>query len=135
MAFQRASAIGCFCLEKLLPGWRLPAVRTWLEAGAIYTACTALGEFFYHTNVRTPRWIGYIFQRPEMHRIHHQHGRHKNNYGDIVWWDMLFGTYENPKEFLHTCGFDDAREQRLVDMLLYRDVHEDETQGGSAPGQ
>src|ERR1044071_1740517 len=33
------------------------------EAGAVYTACTALGEFFYHTNVKTPRWIGYIFQR------------------------------------------------------------------------
>lgn len=25
------------------------------EAGAIYTLCTALGEFFYHTNVKTPR--------------------------------------------------------------------------------
>ena len=24
-------------------------------AGAVYTACCALGEFFYHTNVRTPR--------------------------------------------------------------------------------
>jgi sterol desaturase/sphingolipid hydroxylase (fatty acid hydroxylase superfamily) len=93
------------------------------EAGAVYTACTALGEFFYHTNVRTPRWVGYFFQRPEMHRIHHQYGRHKNNYGDIVWWDMLFGTYENPKEFTETCGFDDAREQRLGDMLLYKDVH------------
>jgi sterol desaturase/sphingolipid hydroxylase (fatty acid hydroxylase superfamily) len=93
------------------------------EAGAIYTLCTALGEFFYHTNVKTPRWIGYVFQRPEMHRIHHQHGRHRNNYGDIVWWDMLFGTYENPQEFKHTCGFDDAKEQRLKDMLLYRDVH------------
>jgi sterol desaturase/sphingolipid hydroxylase (fatty acid hydroxylase superfamily) len=93
------------------------------EAGAVYTLCTALGEFFYHTNVKTPRWIGYVFQRPEMHRIHHQHGRHKNNYGDIVWWDMLFGTYENPQEFKHTCGFDDAKEQRLKDMLLYRDVH------------
>jgi sterol desaturase/sphingolipid hydroxylase (fatty acid hydroxylase superfamily) len=94
-----------------------------LEAGAVYTACTALGEFFYHTNVRTPRWIGYFFQRPEMHRIHHQHQRHRNNYGDIVWWDMLFGTYENPAEFKASCGFDDAKEQRLVDMLLYRDVH------------
>jgi len=40
-----------------------------LKGGAIYTACTALGEFFYHTNVKTPRWVGYIFQRPEMHRI------------------------------------------------------------------
>jgi sterol desaturase/sphingolipid hydroxylase (fatty acid hydroxylase superfamily) len=94
-----------------------------LEAGAVYTACTALGEFFYHTNVKTPRWVGYFFQRPEMHRIHHQYGRHRNNYGDIVWWDMLFGTYENPEEFTATCGFDDAREQRLGDMLRYRDVH------------
>lgn len=92
-------------------------------AGAVYTACTALGEFFYHTSIKTPRWIGYVFQRPEMHRVHHQLGRHKNNYGDIVWWDMLFGTYENPKEFLASCGFDGDREQRLGDMLLFRDVH------------
>jgi sterol desaturase/sphingolipid hydroxylase (fatty acid hydroxylase superfamily) len=96
-----------------------------LEAGAIYTTCTALGEFFYHTNIRTPRWIGYIFQRPEMHRVHHQFGRHRNNYGDIVWWDMLFGTYENPERFLATCGFEDAKEQQLGAMLLYRDVHQE----------
>lgn len=92
-------------------------------AGAVYTLCTALGEFFYHTNLRTPRWVGYFFQRPEMHRIHHQHGRHRNNYGDIVWWDMLFGTYDNPALWDDRCGFDDAREQRLRDMLLHRDVH------------
>jgi sterol desaturase/sphingolipid hydroxylase (fatty acid hydroxylase superfamily) len=96
-----------------------------LEAGAIYTACTALGEFFYHTSVRTPRWVGFIFQRPEMHRIHHQHRRHRNNYGDLVCWDMLFGTYENPRDFTATCGFDDHREQRLGAMLAYRDVHRD----------
>lgn len=93
------------------------------EAGAIYTLCTALGEFFYHTSIRTPRWIGYVFQRPEMHRIHHQHGRHRNNYGDIVWWDMLFGTYENPAEWTGHCGFDDEKEQQLGAMLRYRDVH------------
>lgn len=97
------------------------------EAGAVYTACTALGEFFYHTNVRTPRWVGWFFQRPEMHRIHHQYGRHRNNYGDITWWDMLFGTYENPPEFKETCGFDDDKEQRLLDMLRYRDVHEEKS--------
>jgi sterol desaturase/sphingolipid hydroxylase (fatty acid hydroxylase superfamily) len=95
------------------------------EAGAIYTAFTALGEFFYHTNVRTPQCVGYVFQRPEMHRVHHQFGRHRNNYGDIVWWDMLFGTYENPKTFAATCGFRDTDEQRLGCMLAYRDVHAD----------
>ncbi len=93
------------------------------QAGAIYTFCTALGEFFYHTNVRTPRWVGWFFQRPEMHRIHHRHGRHKNNYGDIPWWDMLFGTYENPPEWRYSCGFDDAKEQQLWRMLAYQDVH------------
>jgi sterol desaturase/sphingolipid hydroxylase (fatty acid hydroxylase superfamily) len=93
------------------------------EAGAVYTLCTALGEFFYHTNVRTPRWVGYVFQRPEMHRVHHQFGRHRNNYGDIVWWDMLFGTYENPRRFSATCGYEDFREQQLLPMLIYRDVH------------
>lgn len=93
------------------------------EAGGVYTLCTALGEFFYHTNVKTPRWVGFFFQRPEMHRIHHRYGRHKNNYGDITWWDMLFGTYENPREWTHGCGFDDAREQQLLPMLLYKDVH------------
>ena len=36
---------------------------------------------------------------------------------------MLFGTYENPREWIYTCGFDDDKEQRLTDMLVYRDVH------------
>jgi sterol desaturase/sphingolipid hydroxylase (fatty acid hydroxylase superfamily) len=94
------------------------------QAAAIYTLCTALGEFFYHTSVRTPRWVGYFFQRPEMHRIHHEYGRHKNNYGDIVCWDWLFGTYQNPATFDATCGFDAAQEERLSDMLRYRDVHQ-----------
>jgi sterol desaturase/sphingolipid hydroxylase (fatty acid hydroxylase superfamily) len=93
------------------------------EAGAVYTACTALGEFFYHANLRTPRWVGYFFQRPEMHRIHHQYGRHRNNYGDITWWDMLFGTYENPEEVNVSCGFDDDKERQLLAMLAFRDVH------------
>jgi sterol desaturase/sphingolipid hydroxylase (fatty acid hydroxylase superfamily) len=94
-----------------------------LRAGAIYTFFTAAGEFFYHTNIKTPQWVGYVFQRPEMHRIHHEYAKHQNNYGDIVWWDMLFGTYENPREFKTSCGFDDEREQQLPAMLRFRDVH------------
>lgn len=95
-----------------------------LEAAAAYTFFTAVGEFLYHTNIKTPHWVGYIFQRPEMHRIHHEYGKHKSNYGDFVWWDMMFGTYENPKEFKSTCGFDDEKEQRLSDMLAWDDVHQ-----------
>jgi len=96
-----------------------------VEAGAIYTLCTALGEFFYHTNIKTPKWVGYIFQRPEMHRIHHEYEKHTSNYGDIVWWDMLFGTYSNPKEFTTSCGFDIEKELKLKEMLLFKDVHKE----------
>jgi len=94
-----------------------------IEAGGIYTMCTALGEFFYHTSIKTPKWIGYFFQRPEMHRIHHKYGKHRNNYGDIVWWDWLFGTYENPANFESSCGFDADKEERLLEMLCYTDVN------------
>jgi hypothetical protein len=38
---------------------------------------------------------------------------------------MLFGTYENPKEFKSTCGFDIEKEQRLMDMFKFKDVHKE----------
>jgi sterol desaturase/sphingolipid hydroxylase (fatty acid hydroxylase superfamily) len=66
---------------------------------------------------------------PEMHRIHHEHGVHRNNYGDIVWWDMLFGTYENPPTWDGRCGFDAAREEHLFAMLRFRDVHDRKGRG------
>jgi sterol desaturase/sphingolipid hydroxylase (fatty acid hydroxylase superfamily) len=98
---------------------------------AVYTLFSAIGEFIYHMNIRTPRWLGFIFQRPEMHRIHHEHGRHGGNYGDLPIWDMLFGTYENPETFEGKCGFDPEREERVGAMLAFRDVHADgERDGG-----
>lgn len=94
-----------------------------IEGAAVYTAFTLCAQFAVHVNVRTPHWLGYLFQRPEMHRLHHQFDRHRNNYSDIVWWDMLFGTYENPATFTDRCGFEREREQALLQMLAFRDVH------------
>lgn len=93
-------------------------------AGAAFVALfSAVSEFFYHMNVRTPRWVGYFIQRPEMHRIHHERGVHSSNFGDLPLWDMLFGTFRNPARFDGACGFDPPREQRVLDMLLFRDVN------------
>ena len=25
-----------------------------------------MGEYFYHSNLRTPRWMGYFIQRPDI---------------------------------------------------------------------
>lgn len=35
-------------------------------------ALTGIAELIYHWNINTPYWLGFIFQRPESHRIHHQ---------------------------------------------------------------
>jgi sterol desaturase/sphingolipid hydroxylase (fatty acid hydroxylase superfamily) len=93
------------------------------ESGAYLTVITAYAEFFYHMNVKTPRWLGYILQRPEMHRIHHQRDRHFNNFADLPVWDMLFGTFQNPKTYQGLCGYKVEREQKIWDMLIFKDVN------------
>ena len=93
-------------------------------AGAVWvTFYSALAEYFYHLNVRTPRWLGFFVQRPEMHRIHHARGVHYGNFGDLPIWDMLFGTYRNPAEFEAACGFEPEREARFGAMLAFRNVN------------
>jgi sterol desaturase/sphingolipid hydroxylase (fatty acid hydroxylase superfamily) len=92
-------------------------------AGALYTLLTALAEYFYHWNVRTPRWLGYLVQRPESHRVHHQYRHHTQNFADLPLWDWMFGTFRNPRESPQRCGFDDWREDRFEDLLAFRDVH------------
>lgn len=82
-----------------------------------------LAELFYHWNIKTPQWVGFIIQRPEMHCVHHEEGRHRNNYGDLPIFDLLFGTFENPPTFEARCGFTDQREQQLLPMLRGIDVH------------
>lgn len=97
-----------------------------LEAAAINTLLCGLAEFFYHVNMRTPRWVGYIIQRPEMHRIHHERHVHRCNYADLPIWDMLFGTFSNPATVDGLeCGFDPALEGQVGRMLAFRDVHAD----------
>lgn len=84
---------------------------------------TGIAELFYHWNVKTPYWVGFVIQRPESHLVHHQEGLHAFNYGDLPLWDMLFGTFRNPKSWNARCGFADDREQRIGDLLLGRDVN------------
>jgi len=78
---------------------------------------SGLAELFYHWNVATPHWVGYILQRPESHCVHHQEGVHAYNYGDLPVFDMLFGTFRNPRSFDARCGFGPQAEQRLAEML------------------
>ena len=77
---------------------------------------------FEHANIRTPRWLGYIIQRPESHTEHHAAGRHQNNYCSLPLIDMLFGTFYNPPGFANETGFYHGASARVKEMLLAKDV-------------
>lgn len=94
-----------------------------LESAAFHSFLIAIVQLYYHSNLPSPYWMGYVIQRPEMHRLHHKYNTHKNNYGDLVWWDMLFGTYENPRDMNFKMGFDTDKENRLMDMIRFKDVN------------
>src|SRR5690606_28120758 len=75
-----------------------------------------------HANINTPQWLGYIVQRPESHTFHHAQGIHKYNYSDLPLFDIIFGTFKNPKNFEHNTGFYNGASARVWDMLRGRDV-------------
>ncbi len=79
-------------------------------------------DMFYHWNVSTPYWLGFIIQRPESHGLHHLYKVHSYNFGDIVIWDMLFGTFKNIHTFKGKCGFGEDRETKLKEMLSGKDM-------------
>ncbi|TNE48783.1 MAG: sterol desaturase family protein [Bacteroidetes bacterium] len=79
-------------------------------------------SMFQHANIKTPRWLGYVIQRPESHTVHHAKGIHAYNYSDLPVIDMLFGTFRNPASYEHETGFYTGASSRVVDMLLFRDV-------------
>lgn len=92
------------------------------EQAMLAILISGVAEFFYHWNVKTPYWLGFIVQRPESHCVHHQEGVHSYNFADLPLWDMLFGTFRNPRKFESRCGFGDAKEHRLGEMLICRDI-------------
>ena len=92
------------------------------EVASVAVLLTGLAELFYHWNVRTPHWLGFLIQRPESHCIHHQEGVHSYNYADLPLWDMLFGTFRNPRRWGARCGFGEG-EHRLTEMLAGVDIN------------
>jgi sterol desaturase/sphingolipid hydroxylase (fatty acid hydroxylase superfamily) len=79
-------------------------------------------SIFQHANIKTPVWLGYIIQRPESHAVHHARGVHAYNYSDLPLFDILFGTFRNPKEYVPETGFYEGASERIGDMLLFKDV-------------
>jgi len=92
-------------------------------AAALVGYLFAFYGYFQHWNVRTPRWLGYLIQRPESHCVHHRLGVHYYNFADLPLWDILFGTFRNPRQFMGECGFEGDADRRLPAMLAFADVN------------
>jgi sterol desaturase/sphingolipid hydroxylase (fatty acid hydroxylase superfamily) len=101
-------------------------------ATAILLITTFLG-MFQHTNIETPRWLGYLIQRPESHAVHHARGIHAYNYSDLPVFDLLFGTFRNPARCELPSGFYAGASARIWEMLTFRDVSQPKRQPDVEP--
>ena len=79
-------------------------------------------SIFQHANIKTPAWIGYFIQRPESHAVHHAKGVHAYNYSDLPLFDIVFGTFKNPPQYVNETGFYTGASSRIKDMLLFKEV-------------
>lgn len=91
------------------------------EAAAIGGFLGYVLGLFQHMDLRTPQWLGYLVQRPEQHAVHHIRGVHAYNYG-LPLFDLLFGTFRNPRDVVEPAGFWDGASSQVVAMLIGRDV-------------
>jgi sterol desaturase/sphingolipid hydroxylase (fatty acid hydroxylase superfamily) len=93
-------------------------------AAALVGYVAAFHGMFQHWNVHTPRWLGFLIQRPEAHCEHHRKGVHAHNYADFPLWDMLFGSFLNPTHYDGECGFETPADRRVGAMLAFADVNQ-----------
>ena len=92
------------------------------EAAIVVAVLATFCSMFQHANIRTPRWLGYIVTRPESHSVHHERDVHAFNYGDIPLFDILFGTFRNPREFSGQVGFFDGSSRKVGAMLIGKEI-------------
>src|SRR5262249_28802078 len=106
----------------LLTSVSLTVVGLSAQAVTYFLYATVFLGVFQHLNVRTPQWLGYIVQRPESHSLHHGRGIHQFNYSDLPLFDILFGTFRNPQEFVGENGFYDGASAKVVQILMFKDI-------------
>jgi sterol desaturase/sphingolipid hydroxylase (fatty acid hydroxylase superfamily) len=127
---ERLDTFGAFWFSPLdMIGWTVLfslcltlGIGLTAEATTFVLFTTTFVSVFQHSNIRTPRWLGYLIQRPESHSHHHERGTHARNYSDLPIFDLPFGTFHNPQDFATATGFYDGASARIAEMPRFRDV-------------
>jgi sterol desaturase/sphingolipid hydroxylase (fatty acid hydroxylase superfamily) len=126
---ERVDTFGAFYFSPLdivgfaaLSSLALTVVGLPAQAVTWFLYATMFFATFQHANIRTPQWLGYIVQRPESHSVHHGRGIHGYNYSDLPLFDLLFGTFRNPRDFVTPSGFEGASSAQIGQMLLFKDI-------------
>ena len=44
------------------------------------------------------------------------------SFSELPLWDMVFGTFRNPMQYLGKCGFEGAGDRRVGAMLAFENV-------------
>ncbi len=98
------------------------AVGLSAQAVTYFVYATMFLAVIQHMNIRTPQWLGYLVQRPESHSVHHGRGIHHYNYSDLPLFDILFGTFRNPKDFVTESGFYNGASAKVPQILVFKDI-------------
>lgn len=99
-------------IDRLLKVWPVAFVAAPDSSLAIFVILVSLYESLSHANVPwTWGWFGrWIVLSPAAHRVHHSAlAEHRDkNFGPIVLWDRLFGTWVEPTNSDYPLGVADA---------------------------
>jgi sterol desaturase/sphingolipid hydroxylase (fatty acid hydroxylase superfamily) len=128
---ERVDTYGAFFFSPMdMIGFTLLTSLTLVVAGGFTVQATIYAIYgatflavIQHANIKTPQWMGYVFQRPESHSVHHARGVHAFNYSDLPLFDIILGTFKNPKEFANETGFYTGASTRIFEMMIFKDIN------------
>lgn len=69
-------------------------------------------SLFKRLMIKTPFWIGFIVTRPESNALHYTHVTRGCNYSNLPIFDILFGTFKNPRQVV-----EDKKDSRTKSAL------------------
>jgi sterol desaturase/sphingolipid hydroxylase (fatty acid hydroxylase superfamily) len=115
-------------MQSLTMVW--PVALTGIKPGTLVIVMSLHGvqQFLTHANLpHSWGWFGrWVLQSPLLHRVHHAKDMNQanRNFGALMIWDQIFGTYAPPVEDIPIGIGEDIHNHRLFVLDLAQDAME-----------